>query len=385
MPGKSLGVAVATYHSHESAADAVEKLNNLAILGKTTSACWKDPNFDIIQELAFETRVLYAKNLSNQTTVPQLKELFEQHGQVLRIRKYARKAFVEFDTIEAAKAAYLALNEFRLNGLALELFPARKYDSEKERDLPDRNICFSKNFLLESDQQAFLKYAHSGVAPELDEDILAKCKRIIENTQNMQRTQVENLQNQVNQFRMLQSAPGGDNNQMMMMMMLMGGMGGAGGQNPMMNMMNPMGGMNSMGGMNPMGMNPMGMNPMMMMGNNPQVKMEGNFQQQSGQPNMQGMQQQPQQGGQPNMQGMQLPQQSGQPSMQGMQQPQQGGQPNMQSMQQQGGMPGYGGMNPMGNMGTPGGQMGGMNMMNMMNMMQQQQGMNPNNDGNYNN
>ena len=68
---------------------------------------------------------------------------------MLRIRKYATKAFIEFETIEAAKMAYESLNEKRVNGLVLKIYPARKYDAEKERDLPDRNICFSKNFLLE--------------------------------------------------------------------------------------------------------------------------------------------------------------------------------------------------------------------------------------------
>lgn len=126
-------------------------MNGAKLVNTELSVSWKDPNFDIINELSFETRVLLVKNLSAKTTVPELKEVFEAHGQVLRIKKYANKAFIEFDGIESAKKAYEALNEQRLNGLSLKIFPARKYDAEKERDLPDRNICFSKNFLEAAD------------------------------------------------------------------------------------------------------------------------------------------------------------------------------------------------------------------------------------------
>lgn len=212
------------------------------------SASWKDPSFDIINELSYETRVLYVENVSTLTTVNQLKTTFEQFGEVLRIKKYSNKAFVEFNSIDSAKKAYENLNEKRMDGLILQISPARKYDAEKERDLPDRNICFSKNFLDQADQQVLLKFAFDGSIPEVGEEILTKCNSIIENVKKAQELQVENLTQQLESFKMMQgaSSKGGDGNPMNMMFMMMmnsmaqGGGGGAGaGAGNMMSMMNP--------------------------------------------------------------------------------------------------------------------------------------------------
>lgn len=251
IPGKTLGVAVASYHTYDDALNAIGKLNNLDVLGKKLSCSWKDPNFDIITELSFETRVLYIKNLSSQTTVPRLKEVCEKHGRVFRIKKYATKAFVEFDSIKAAKDAYENLNEKRIDGLIWKIFPARKYDAEKERDLPDRNICFSKNFITEVDQQVLLKFAYDGSIPQVEEKVLNTCNKIIDNVKAMQKIQVDNLNAQLENFKMMQGASGGkagSTNNMGMMMFYLMNMNPMMGGMPMMNGMNPM-----MGGMGPMG------------------------------------------------------------------------------------------------------------------------------------
>lgn len=141
-----MGIAVATYQNYDDSNSAIDKLCKMNIMDKTLSATWKDPNFDIIQELSFETRVLYVLPLSFQTTVEQVREIFEKYGKCLRIKKYASKCIVELDSIESAKDAYQNLHEKRVDGLVWKIHPARRFDSEKERDLPDRNICFSKNF-----------------------------------------------------------------------------------------------------------------------------------------------------------------------------------------------------------------------------------------------
>lgn len=312
------------------------------------SASWKDPSFDIINELSYETRVLYVENISTLTTVEQIKTTFEQHGDILRIKKYANKAYVEFRTIEAAKKAFENLNEKRIDGLVLQISPARKYDAEKERDLPDRNICFSKNFLDQADQQVLLKFAFDGTVPEVGDEVLTKCREIIENVKTAQKQQVDNLTNQLESFKMMQgvSTKGGDNNPMNMMFMMMmksmnqggAGAGGAGAMNPMMSMMNPAANQN--------------MNPNMGNGQNNtkvEVKSEGANPPANNQAPVN-----PQQGG-------------GQPAgnvnpMMGMNNPMMGMNPmagmmNMGNMGGGGGGGAAGGMNPM------------MSMMNMMNMM----------------
>lgn len=121
----------------------------------------------------------------------------------MRIKKYANKCFVEFDSIESAKKAFEALNDQRVDGLLLKIHPARKYDAEKERDLPDRNICFSKNFLDTADQQVLLKFAFDGTVPELDQEVVDKCKAIIESVKEQQQTQIASLNTQLEQFKMM--------------------------------------------------------------------------------------------------------------------------------------------------------------------------------------
>lgn len=147
VPGKSLGIAVVQYQSHEDCSSAQQIFSdNFTIMDKTVKSCWKDPNYDIITELSYETRVIEIWPLSYHTTVHDLKQIFDKFGTVLRIKKYATKCLVEFETIQSCKLAYESLNEKRVDGLVWNMTPARKFDTAKQNNLPDRNICFSKNF-----------------------------------------------------------------------------------------------------------------------------------------------------------------------------------------------------------------------------------------------
>jgi len=83
---------------------------------RNIKATLKDPNFDIIHELSFETRVLHVSPLSYQTTVPSIKEIFSKYGKVKRVKKYATKCFVELANSSEAKLAYENLHEKRVDG-----------------------------------------------------------------------------------------------------------------------------------------------------------------------------------------------------------------------------------------------------------------------------
>jgi len=123
--------------------------------------------------------------------------------------------------------------------------------------LPDRNICFSKNFISEADQQVLLKFAYDGTVPEIDEKIITSCNKIIENVKNMQKMQVDNLNAQLENFKLMQgsggSKIGGSTNMNMMMLYFMNMNPMISGMNPMMSGMNPMiGGMGQIPGMGQM-------------------------------------------------------------------------------------------------------------------------------------
>lgn len=253
-----MGVAVATYLTHNDAYGAISELSKMNVNDRNIRATLKDPNFDIIHELSFETRVLHVSPLSFQTTHAQIKEIFESFGKVLRIKKYATKCLVELDTSDAAKLAYQNLHEKRVDGLVWKIAPARKYDAEKERDLPDRNICFSKNFLDEGDQQVLLKFAFHGSKPEISEEVLNNANNVIEQAKMLQQGHLDNMKSQLEGFKAFGAMgmmPGGGppgkksnnpgdmmNNMMMQMMM---------NPNMMSGMMSQMGatGMNTPGSM----------------------------------------------------------------------------------------------------------------------------------------
>jgi len=259
VPGKSMGVAVATYLTHNDAYGAISELSKMNVNDRNIRATLKDPNFDIIHELSFETRVLHVSPLSFQTTHAQIKEIFEAFGKVLRIKKYATKCLIELDSSDAAKLAYQNLHEKRVDGLVWKIAPSRKYDAEKERDLPDRNICFSKNFLDEGDQQVLLKFAFHGSKPEISEEVLNNANNVIEQAKMLQQGHLDNMKSQLEGFKAFGAMgmmPGGGpagakksnnpgdmmNNMMMQMMM---------NPNMMSGMMSQMGqtGMNTPGSM----------------------------------------------------------------------------------------------------------------------------------------
>lgn len=257
-----MGVAVATFNAHEDALVAIGRLNGLDVLGRKLTCGWKDPHLDIITELSFETRVLYIKNISSQTTVPRLKEICEKHGRIFRIKKYATKAFVEFESIQAAKDAHETLNDKRFDGLAWKIFPARKYDAEKERDLPDRNICFSKNFISEADQQVLLKFAYDGTVPEVDERTLAACNKIIESVKTVQKLHLDSMTSRLENMRMYQNTGSSKFGNPLLAMYLMSMPYMKDGPGMMMAPGMPhMGGLPNMGGMPGMGGGMPGQNP----------------------------------------------------------------------------------------------------------------------------
>ena len=68
--GKTLGVAIAIYNSYELAKVALNSLQGAPILANKLAIAWKDPFFDVIAELCSETRTIFIKNISTQTTVP---------------------------------------------------------------------------------------------------------------------------------------------------------------------------------------------------------------------------------------------------------------------------------------------------------------------------
>ncbi len=195
--GLTQGIAVVTYKSHESARTTLELLktaHNNEILGKKVSPSWKEPNYDVIAELALETRVLYVKKLSKDTTIDTLKVILSRFGRVLRLKKQADRVYVEFDTVANARNAYDNLNMQKVDGAVWECYPAKLYDEDKAKDVAYNNIIFSKGFLDEYDQHMLLKFVYDGQFPSVNPGVLEKASYIVKAAKKYQVDMLEQLQ-----------------------------------------------------------------------------------------------------------------------------------------------------------------------------------------------
>jgi len=192
--GKTLNLAVVNYMSHEYTRQAFEKFKvQTQILGKTISAVWREPNFDILHELALETKVVYIKNISANTDTEKLRNIASAYGEIVKLKKFVDRAFIEFTTIESAQKMIEQCHEKRPDGLAWKVLPSKRLDEEKVKENPDKNSIFSKNFLEEEDQQNLLKFAFSGTLSEIDKELVQKASSIIQSAKTFQTETFENL------------------------------------------------------------------------------------------------------------------------------------------------------------------------------------------------
>lgn len=133
--------------------------------------------------------------------------------------------------------------------------------------MPDKNLLFSKNFLSDSDQTPFYKFAFDGTLPEVSQKHLMAATQILDNLKkvqlntldmcNLQFETMKNMQNntnnnQGNNNKHNKGGPGGQKNNNNNNNNNNGGKNWNENMNPNINMMNPMmmGANNMMMGMN---------------------------------------------------------------------------------------------------------------------------------------
>ena len=203
--GRTINIAVANYLDHYSARVALDKFRgNVVIFDSKVQAVWKEPAYDVISELSTETPCVYIKNLAFATNAERIKTLLTPHGKVLRVKKFMDRAFVEFDTISAAKRSLEAFQERRIDGMVWKILPAKRYDEEREREEQDKNLTFSKNFLDQADQQTLLKFAYSGMLPDFNAKVFLNAKNILDQSQHLIQNNIQMLKMQ---YESMQSGP----------------------------------------------------------------------------------------------------------------------------------------------------------------------------------
>lgn len=79
-------------------------------------------------------KVLYVRNLTASVTEDKLREVFEAHGKVERVKKIKDYAFVHFEDRKMAEAAMNALHKTDLSGSDLDISLAKPPSDKKKKE-----------------------------------------------------------------------------------------------------------------------------------------------------------------------------------------------------------------------------------------------------------
>ena len=74
------------------------------------------------------------RNITATVTEEKLREVFESHGKIDRVKKIKDYAFVHFEDRTQANAAMVALNHTDLNGSPLEISLAKPPSDKKKKE-----------------------------------------------------------------------------------------------------------------------------------------------------------------------------------------------------------------------------------------------------------
>ncbi|XP_045197419.1 heterogeneous nuclear ribonucleoprotein R-like isoform X1 [Mercenaria mercenaria] len=132
---KNRGFAFLDYDSHKSASTAKRKLmsGRVKVWNCDIIVDWADPVEEPDDETMAKVKVLYVKNLTADVTEETLKETFEKHGAVERVKKIKDYGFVHFEERDGATAAMEALNGTTLGKLAIEVSLAKPAAENKKK------------------------------------------------------------------------------------------------------------------------------------------------------------------------------------------------------------------------------------------------------------
>lgn len=133
---KNRGFCFLEYDSHKAASVAKRRLSapNYKVWGCDIIVDWADPQEEPDDETMSKVKVLYVRNLTQEVTENRLKETFEAHGSVERVKKIKDYAFIHFNDRGCALKALEALNGSNLDGATLEVSLAKPPSDKKKKE-----------------------------------------------------------------------------------------------------------------------------------------------------------------------------------------------------------------------------------------------------------
>lgn len=149
---KNRGFCFLEYESHKAASLAKRRLGTgrIKVWGCDIIVDWADPQEEPDEQTMSKVKVLYVRNLTQDTSEEKLKESFEQFGKVERVKKIKDYAFIHFEDRDHAVNAMKELDGKDLGGSNLEVSLAKPPSDKKKKEEVLRARERRMNQLLQS-------------------------------------------------------------------------------------------------------------------------------------------------------------------------------------------------------------------------------------------
>ncbi|KAL1367097.1 hypothetical protein HN51_021171 [Arachis hypogaea] len=142
-PSRNRGFAFVSYYNNACADYSRQKMSTAGfkLEGNTPTVTWADPKNSTDHSAASQVKALYVKNIPENTTTEQLKELFSRHGEVTKVVMPPSKAggkrdfgFIHYAERSSALKAVKDSEKYEVDGQLLEVVLA-KPQAEKKPDM----------------------------------------------------------------------------------------------------------------------------------------------------------------------------------------------------------------------------------------------------------
>ncbi|KAJ8675044.1 hypothetical protein QAD02_010830 [Eretmocerus hayati] len=133
---KNRGFCFLEYESHKAASLAKRRLGTgrMKVWGCDIIVDWADPQEEPDEQTMSKVRVLYVRNLTQDCSEEKLKECFEQHGKIERVKKIKDYAFIHFEDRDCAVKAMRELNGREMGGSHIEVSLAKPPSDKKKKE-----------------------------------------------------------------------------------------------------------------------------------------------------------------------------------------------------------------------------------------------------------
>lgn len=141
-PSKNRGFAFVLYYNNACADYSRQKMSSSSfkLYGNTPTVTWADPKNSPDHSASSQVKALYVKNIPENVTTDQLKELFRRHGEVTKVVMPPGKiggkrdfGFIHFAERSSALKAVKETEKYEIDGQVLEVVLA-KPQAEKRPD-----------------------------------------------------------------------------------------------------------------------------------------------------------------------------------------------------------------------------------------------------------